>query len=53
MDQLNGKDFMFACSESFFRLWQEVCSPLWKLLPRMLPRMLPLMTEPSYGMVPI
>ena len=25
MDQLKGKDFMFACSESFFRLQYEVC----------------------------
>jgi len=25
MDQLNGKDFMFACSETFLRLQYEVC----------------------------
>ena len=24
MDQLNGKDFMFACSETFLRLQYEV-----------------------------
>ena len=29
MDQLNGKDFMFACSDTFLRLQYEVCAQLW------------------------